>query len=343
MSKCINKDAFGKFQEQKKEEKTQKTSFGIRRSEMVWDTPQKGTETVAKEYTGRFLPDPNDLFYKMYYYHMYRVGEKWFFDLCPKTFDFENYCPQCSVTQKLWMGTATDKRSANNYKRKRKYVGNWFVVKDPRDEGQEEEDKAAGKVKLYEFPNKVEMKLKEELTDQEEGLGHAIFDPGKGGHNFILKVLSTIPTQEGDTWPDYAQSLFSRKSSVLGTDEEIEKIMSQRIDVEEYVAGLKKSDDEVEKALRSEMVYELIKDEWNKVKNKEDTSESNGIAQEAADSLKEEIDDSTTDLKPEDKVDEKEVVKTKIDDSENDKKHDGAKETDLEVSDAELLAELEGL
>ena len=343
MSKWINKDAFGKFQEQKKEEKTQKTSFGIRRSEMVWDTPQKGTETVAKEYTGRFIPDPNDIFYKMYYYHMFRVGEKWFFDLCPKTFDFENYCPECSVTQKLWMGTAADKKSANNYKRKRKYVGNWFVVKDPRDEGQEEEDKAAGKVKLYEFPNKVEMKLKEELTDQEEGLGPAIFDPGKNGHNFILKVLSTIPTQEGDTWPDYAQSLFSRKSSAIGTDVEIEEIMKQRISVDEYIEGLKKTDDEVEKALKSEMVLELVKDEWNKVKNKEDASESNGIVQEAADSLKEDIDSKkvTTDLKSEPKEDGKEIVKTKIDDSppwEEDKK-----DTDLEASDAELLAELDGL
>ena len=65
MSKWVNDDAFGKFQEQKKEEKTQKSGFGIRRSERVWNTPEKGTETVAKEYIGRFIPDPNNIFYKL--------------------------------------------------------------------------------------------------------------------------------------------------------------------------------------------------------------------------------------------------------------------------------------
>jgi hypothetical protein len=344
MSKWIDKDAFGKFQEQKKEEKTQKTNFGIRRSDIVWATPEKGTETVAKEYILRFLMDSSNQFYVQYYYHMYRIGEKWFFSLCPKTWDFEAYCPECSVTQKLWMGTAADKKAANNYKRKRKYVGNAFIVKDPRDENLEEEDRATGKVKLYEFPNKVEMKLKEELTDADEGLGPRIFDPGKDGHNFILKVLSTKPNQEGDTWPDYAQSLFSRKSSAIGTDKEITEIMNQRHDITEYIKSLKKSDDEIEKALKDEMVFDLVKDEWAKIKKKEDESDSNGIATKAAESLKTEddIDDSKFETPVEEKQEEKEPD-LPWDDENEEKGSDSEAKTDLDQSDEDLLAELEDL
>ena len=155
MSKWVNDDLFGDFQTQKKEEKD-RPQKGIRRSDFVWDTPQKGTETVAKVYTGRFLPDPKGSFYRHYYYHMYRSGEKWQFVICPKTESFEKYCPFCSVTNKLYMGGNADKKMANNYKRKKKYVGNFFIVDDPRDAEREEEKKANGTLKLYEFPNKVE-------------------------------------------------------------------------------------------------------------------------------------------------------------------------------------------
>ena len=350
MSKWINKEAFVTFQEEKKEEKQQRQTVGIRRSEFVWATPEKGTETIAKEYSLRFLSDPNDIFYKLYYYHMFRVGEKWFFDLCPKTFNFEHYCPVCSITQKLWMGTANDKKSANLYKRKRKYVGNAFIVKDPRDEGLDEEDKAAGKVKLYEFPNKVEMKLKEELTDTEEGLGYRIFDPGKEGHNFILKVLATKASQDGDSWPDYAQSLFSRKANALGSESEIDAIMAARIDINEYIQSLKKSDSELEKALKDEMIYELIKDEWNKAKAKADESESNGIVSMAKKHIEEDdIDDSKFEV-PEtlEKKNETEAAELKAAADESPFKTDEEmkeekKTDDLEQSDAELLAELADL
>ena len=67
-SKWIDKDLFGKFQEQKKIEKSQpKKSPRLNRSEFIWDTPAKGTETQSKNYVGRFLPDPKGVFYKNYY------------------------------------------------------------------------------------------------------------------------------------------------------------------------------------------------------------------------------------------------------------------------------------
>ncbi|MFW6026787.1 MAG: hypothetical protein ACOCRX_10640, partial [Candidatus Woesearchaeota archaeon] len=71
--------------------------------------------------------------------------------LCPKTFNFENPCPICSVTSKLYKGTEDDKKEAGRYKRKQKFVSNIFVVDDPRDSEKEKDDKASGKVLIYEF------------------------------------------------------------------------------------------------------------------------------------------------------------------------------------------------
>lgn len=335
-NKWINKDLFGKFQDQKKEEKNQPSSYGQRRSDLVWDTPDKGTQTQAKEYQGRFLPDPNGEFYKHYYYHMFRAGEKWLFIICPKTDGFDNYCPWCQITSKLYGGTAADKKMANNYKRKKKYVGNFFVVKDPRDEERDDEDKVVGKVRLYEFPQKVEMKLKEEITDTENGLGAAIFDPTETGYNFILKVLSTKPTPEGDTWPDYSQSLFARRATALGTDAEIEEIMKTTIDITEYIDGMKKSDDEIEKSIKDEHLWDLVSKEWTSVR-----SEASVKPQ-----MEDDIDDQAlyekhleNEAKKSEKVEPEPVAtETKEDDVpwKEDEKKDGQ-------SDAELLAELDGL
>jgi hypothetical protein len=266
MSKWVNDDLFGKFQEQKKEEK-EAPRGGVSRLDKVWPTPEKGTDSVAKVYKGRFLPDPDGEFYKQYYYHMYRSGEKWVFAICPKTDNFDNYCPFCSVTSKLYMGTAADKKMANNYKRKRKYVSNFFITDDPRDNEREAEKKVNGTVKLYEFPNKVEIKLKEEITDP-DGLGISVFDPGEGGYDFILKVMATKKDDKGTSWPDYATSTFARRSGAIGSDSEIESLMEQRSSLKEYIDDQRKTEEELIKLVKSELLFDMVKDEYDQLLRK---------------------------------------------------------------------------
>ena len=269
MSKWINNDLFGEFQKQKKIEKENpRQSGGVRRSELVWKTPEKGSETTAKTYTGRFLSDPKGVFYKEYFYHMYRAGDKWVFVICPKTEGFDNYCPFCSVTSKLYLGTASDKKMAYTYKRKSKFVGNFFISDDPRDTDREEENKVNGTVKLYEFPGKVEMKLKEEITDQENGLGASIFDPSSEGYNFILKILATRRDANGDQWPDYSTSSFSRRAEAIGTDEEIDGYMENCLDISEYIKSMAKEEEELVKLVKDEMLMDLILDEYNQLQAK---------------------------------------------------------------------------
>ena len=263
MSKWIDENLFNQFVEQKTHE-ADKTPAGPRRSEIVWKTPERGTPDKPKVYEGRFLPDQKGNFYKNYYYHMFYSGEKWNFLLCDKTFTLENFCPWCSVTSKLYMGNSEDKKRAAEYKRKEKFVSNFFIIDDPRDA--ENEEKVAGSVKIYEFPGKVESKLKSEITDTKHGLGPAIFDPSGEGFSFILKVRSTKP-KDGKTWPDYSDSLFARKPSALGDDSEIQTIMDSRYDLEEYIEGMTRTEEDVITLLKAEMVYEFIEDEWKRAKH----------------------------------------------------------------------------
>jgi len=264
MSEWIDKELFRNFKEEKKREREQddKRQNGIERTAVLWPTPERGTTEKPKMYEGRFLPDIKGRFYMKYYYHMFTDGEKWYFVLCDKTFDFGNFCPWCTVTSRLYQGTQDDKKKAYEYKRKEKFVGNFYLTSDPRD--QEREVKMVGTVRLYEFPGKIEKKLKEEITDEEHGLGPTIFDPGKDGYTFILKVLSTKPDRNKRVFPDYSSSLFARKPSALGNKNEIQEIMNKRYDLEEYIKSMVRPEEDLINLLKSEMVWELIEDDYKK-------------------------------------------------------------------------------
>ena len=263
MSKWINKELFEEFQSQKIEEKDNEKTGGVSRANL-WPTPQKGSTENPKVYQGRFIPDVKGNFYKRFYYHMWQAtDESWIFVLCPKTHDFKDYCPFCSVTSKLYAGgTTADKSQAYHIKRKEKFVGNWFVVKDPRDEDKEEESKSSGKVKLYEFPGKVEQKLKKEITDKKEGYGLSIFDPGEEGRDFIIRVLATKKDDKGKQWPDYSNSSFARSKSALADSEAgIDKIMETTTDLDAYIDNMAVSKHKMVEILKNEFLWEMVADE----------------------------------------------------------------------------------
>ena len=260
MSKWINKELFNDFQKEKIEEKDSETNSN--RSDLLYPTPEKGSTENPKVYEGRMIPDPQGKFYKRFFYHMWQAGdESWIFILCPKTHDFKTYCPFCSVTSKLYAGnTSADKAQAYQIKRKEKFVGNWYVAKDPRDA--DRDDKLAGKVKLYEFPSKVEQKFKKEITDKSEGYGLSIFDPGEDGRNFIIRVLATKKDENGKSWPDYSNSSFSRSRSPLSdTDEGIELIMGLTHDIDEYINGMSISNGKMVEILKNEFLWDMVADE----------------------------------------------------------------------------------
>jgi len=266
-SKWIKKDLFDQFVEEKQNEEASKKPTS-RRSDMVWQTPTMGTQDKPKVYEVRLLPDPKGQFYKRFYYHGFKSGDRWYFPLCEKTYDFYNWCPFCAAASKLYTGTQADKTLASTIKRKEKFVGNIFIIDDPRDAERDAENKVVNTVKLYEFPGEVEQKIKGTITDVKHGLGASVFDPGDEGYNFIIKVRATKPTKDGKTWPVYADSEFARKSSSLGTDKEIQKIMEKTFDINEYVSTQKMSDEDIITLMKNEMLWDLVKDEWSRYKGK---------------------------------------------------------------------------
>ena len=265
-SKWINRELFEQFQQEKKEEKERPQSEFLRRANIVWKNPErcKSHQDNPNVYEGRFLPDPNGKFYVKFFYHLFRFGENWYYYLCLKTHSMTDFCPWCVVSSKLWKGSDADKALASNLTKKVRFVGNWFVISDFRDNNVEEEEaKSKGKVKLYEFPGKVESKLKEEVTD-ERGYGPAIFDPSEYGYNFILKVGATKPDREGKVWPDYSNSSFDRRPSSLGTDEEVEAMMQSTYSLAEYIRSLERPLGDSVDILKQNMLYDYTKEELEK-------------------------------------------------------------------------------
>jgi hypothetical protein len=261
LSKWVNKDLFSKYVEEKENDIDEK-QHGFERSSNVWKTPEKGSADKPKVYEGRFLQDPKGKFTLKYYYHLFQSGDKWSFVLCPKTWDFQNWCPFCAATTKLYQGTSADIKAAYNYKRKERHVGNFYIVDDPRNNEEDDDDrKVNNTVKLYEFPDSVDRKLKQEIVDKKNGLGAAIFDPGEDGYNFIIKVRSTKPNKDGKVFPDYSDSTFARRPESLGSESEIKRIMEQTRDLEEYLKALSPRDDEIISILKREMLWEMVKDE----------------------------------------------------------------------------------
>ena len=266
-SKWINKSLFSEYVREKEEEKANVPQYENNRSALVWKNPDKGSSDTPNIYEGRLLPDPKGKFTRKYYYHMFKSGENWLFSLCPKTFDFSAWCPFCSITQKLYKGSASDKSMASNYKRKQKHITNFYVINDPRDEKISDDDqKSSNKVKLYEFPDKLESKITQETLDTaHDGAGDAIFDP-VDGYNFIIKVKSTKASADGKIFPDYSDSVFARKATSLGDDEKVKAIMESTISLDDYLQGQIKSDMDIMSMLKSEMLWEMVEDEWKRYK-----------------------------------------------------------------------------
>lgn len=220
-----------------------------------------GTQDTPKVYKVRLLPDKNQDFYVKYFYHFFQTEDnKTYYIKCPKTHGFDKFCPWCSVNQQLYKGTDSDKKRAYRYKRNERFVSNVYIVDDPRDSDVNKEEKVSGTVRLYEFPATVEGKIKNELTNDDEGFGPAIFDPEKG-HDLQIKILAKKPDKNNKVWPDYSLTEFSRKPyPIAETEEGIKEIMDSVYDLSEYIDKMGMNWDSHEKLLKQELVWDDVED-----------------------------------------------------------------------------------
>lgn len=253
---------------------------------LKWKNPEMGTVERAREYVVRFLPDiKGDTFYEKYFYHGFTSGDKFQYILCEKTFGMDKYCPWCDANKMLYQGNDADKKAAAAYKRKERFAGNIIVVDDPRDSDVQESDKkVSGSVRLYEFPGVVESKLKTEVTDTRNGYGIKIFDP-EDGYDFILKVKAKPKDKNGKEWPDYGDSMFSRRpSAIADSDDGIQAILDKCYNLKEYLNSMRMSVADHEKLLKAEMLWDDIEGNFERhfkgeeAKPKEEPKPSNSTS-----------------------------------------------------------------
>lgn len=218
---------------------------------------------------------------------MFQVnGETWKFSICPKTFDQEAYCPVCAVTAKLYKGSDDDKKEAQRFKRKEKFISNVLIVNDPRDADKDEDLKVSGKVMLYEFPSKVEQLIRSSINDNENGVGAGAYDPEEG-YNFILKVGLTKKDAAGKEWPNYETSTFARQpSAIADTEKEINEIINSTTDIVEYLQKKLPNEEKIIEDLKAENVFSLIEEDYARKRK------ITGTITKAAESVKEEQEES---------------------------------------------------
>ena len=324
MSKWVDTEKFENFKKEREEDKSEKKdniTFARR-----YPNPKMGSHDKPKEYHVRLLVDNNKDFYKKYHYHMFESGDQWVFIMCPKTKDMDAYCPWCQATQILYKGSSSDKKKAYNYKRKDKYVGNIFVVKDPRDVDENDPDKKlAGKTFLYEFPQTIETLVRKEITDVENGWGYVIFDP-EDGHNLIISIGAKKPDKNGKVWPDYSLTTFAKRpSAIADTEEGIQEIMDTCQDISEYIDKSMLSPEDHKKYLKAEMLWDDVEDHFMR-HMAEQQEEKPSDDEEPRPSEPVESSEPSKESKPSKKKESKEE-----------------KPSDDGLSDEELLAELESL
>lgn len=175
--------------------------------------------------TIRFLPAPADnatAFVKTFS-HGWRDKGGWFIEECPTTVG--KGCPVCEENSKLWQsGIEDNKKIASMRKRKTAYFANILVVKDAKNPENE------GKVFLFQFGQKIFDKI-QGAAKPLEGSGDEpinVFDMWEGA-NFRLKIKKV----SGNT--NYDDSLFEGKSSIQGSDDDLEAIWNKEYDLRPYI------------------------------------------------------------------------------------------------------------
>jgi len=142
------------------------------------------------------------------------------------------------------------------------------------------------------------MNFKNEITDKSEGYGMAVFDP-ENGYDLIIKIKAKKPDKNGKVWPDYSDTIFSRKSSAIAdTEEGIEKLMEKTISLEEYLDSKKLSWEEHKKLLQIEGFWEDIEEEFER---RTDTGEKSKTEEKTD---KNEIEEKTDKNETEEKIEE---------------------------------------
>lgn len=194
--------------------------------------------------TIRFLPahQDDDLFYVDYWTHSFQhggKGGKWFIDNCPTSVGRDE-CPVCAINKQVYstMPKAEAQKIAGSRTRKKVYISNILVIKDPANPENE------GKVFRFKYGKKIMEKIEEKLTPIYDDITPVrVYDIDNGAD---FRLIMTIE----DKYPSYAKSFFGDKKPISDNDDEIQRVIDDIVSLKQFVAPEKfKSAEELQKRL----------------------------------------------------------------------------------------------
>lgn len=200
-------------------------------------------------YLLRLLPyvdDMNATFFH-YFYHGWnsRSTGQYVEYVCPKTFG-ENNCFLCTKRFAHYnRGNSNedlDRKLSYMLKQKERHLVNVYVLDDPTNEENN------GQVKVLRFTKTVHAKFHDAISGEDsDEFGYRVFDLGKAGCNFKLKVETTVDGKNEFT--SYANSRFTAPSPIPGmTEDKIEKIYTACYDLSQFVKP--SSEEEIKEAYK---------------------------------------------------------------------------------------------
>lgn len=180
----------------------------------------------------RFIPNSDMTPFTQVYTHNFNYMQdgvkKYWIRNCVNTFGYDRECPICKKNMEYWNSAfESDKKIASDRKRKLEYISNILVIKNPANPEDE------GKIFLFKYGKKIFDKINEKMspTAEMKALGKKEFVPFDfyEGANFLL-----VQTKQGD-YPNFDKSEFA-DSKPLGTDAQIDLVMSKAYSLEEFTA-----------------------------------------------------------------------------------------------------------
>lgn len=171
----------------------------------------------------RFLPAKNEdsLPYVKQYSQGFKVGQKWFINLCPTTIGLPS--PAVEHCNELWeSGLESDKKLGRERKRKLNYFANILVIKDPKAPENE------GKVMIYKFGQKVFEKLMAVINPAEE-FGEEPRDP----FSFFDGCVVKLKVRKVAGFRNFDETTVEKADDLFGGDEDkLMGILDQLHDIE---------------------------------------------------------------------------------------------------------------
>lgn len=150
---------------------------------------------------------------------------KWYIEKSLTTLNQKD--PVSEWNSKLWNASSDDnspeRKQARAQKRRLGYIGNIYVVSDPKHPENE------GKVFLFKFGKKIFDKITLSMNPEFEGDKPVNpFDLWQGA-NFKIRIRTV------DGYPNYEQSLFESSSPLSNDDAELERIWKSEYSLKEFV------------------------------------------------------------------------------------------------------------